>query len=679
MEQTLIRMMDAKSDPLTSLKELIDALRPGKVIDGVTAINNARALCYLLEQHPEYRAALRKQLFTLLGSTRQVQLYTDTGILSNESVFTAIVRRVGSKLLPPPVKPEYLKDLFGVLFPNTNDYVWLNEIPTEVWFEVGAAAHLEELSLAEIPTHIRLQQLEAIQVLSCRLSAIGLEPEIVLHHPDVERFESPFVRLNAEVLSYIERYREDLTARRPPDEDHSHILVLLQQCEQIIAKVWKMAAKNGASVSLTYHLLRLKQHIDRLKVLFDLVDSMAPAKHGPALLGLFLELVKAENRKYSVRDVLQENTELLALQITEHASHTGEHYISETRSEWLQMFRSAAGAGAIIGCMALIKILFAKAHLPPLLEAFAFSMNYALGFMLIHILHFTVATKQPAMTAARIAAALPTIENKKNEAYTELIELIIKVIRTQFIAIIGNVLLAIPVALGIAWLWWYEFGQHVVDTTKADKMLQELMPIAGLGIFYAAIAGCCLFLAGLISGYYDNKSLYNQIPQRIAAMPLLNKILGEYRSRRLGQYIEHNLGALAGNFYFGIMLGSMATLGFLLGLPLDIRHITFSAANLAYAVSAYNFTLAWPIVAWGAMGVAVIGITNLFVSFTLALWVAMRSRKRRMSELKPLWGKFWRRAMSRPIDLFIAPKSASESTKLVTDAAKTASTEEKAK
>ena len=101
MEQTLIRMMDAKSDPVTSLKELIDALRPAKASDTVTAVNNARALCYLLEQHADYRAALRKQLFALLGTTRQVQLYTDTGILSNESFFTAIQRRVGSKLLPP--------------------------------------------------------------------------------------------------------------------------------------------------------------------------------------------------------------------------------------------------------------------------------------------------------------------------------------------------------------------------------------------------------------------------------------------------------------------------------------------------------------------------------------------------------------------------------------------------
>jgi site-specific recombinase len=33
-------------------------------------------------------------------------------------------------------------------------------------------------------------------------------------------------------------------------------------------------------------------------------------------------------------------------------------------------------------------------------------MNYAIGFIIVQLLHFTIATKQPAMTAARIAAAL---------------------------------------------------------------------------------------------------------------------------------------------------------------------------------------------------------------------------------------------------------------------------------
>ena len=70
------------------------------------------------------------------------------------------------------------------------------------------------------------------------------------------------------------------------------------------------------------------------------------------------------------------------------------------------MYKAAAGAGAIIAVMATLKTLAARVTLAPLMQAFVYSMNYSLGFVLIHILHFTVATKQPAMTAAALAATV---------------------------------------------------------------------------------------------------------------------------------------------------------------------------------------------------------------------------------------------------------------------------------
>ena len=56
--------------------------------------------------------------------------------------------------------------------------------------------------------------------------------------------------------------------------------------------------------------------------------------------------------------------------------------------------------------MALFKIKLGLLHLPPLTEGIAFGLNYGIGFVLIHLLGFTVATKQPAMTAASIAATI---------------------------------------------------------------------------------------------------------------------------------------------------------------------------------------------------------------------------------------------------------------------------------
>ncbi|GAA5784611.1 site-specific recombinase [Chitiniphilus shinanonensis] len=662
MQVTLLKMTTAAdSAQVPLLVELVDGLRPRRASDERAAIHNVQALCYLLESHPDYRAALRRALLYLLSTCWQVPLYTETGILSNETFFATLRRRIGLRLLPPVADPHSLKDRFAQLFHRNDDYEWLANVPSQNWFELGRALHFEEEQDHDSIARTQVQMLEAVQILSCRLAALGLEPEIVRNCPEVQRFESPFVHQNVEALAYIERYRTAMIDDALPKDDDAQILVLLDQCETLAAKVRRSAARQGVSVSLTYHLIRIRQHIERMRLLLDLIDPDSDRdSRAERLLTVMIGLVRAENRKHSIRDVFSENTELLALQVTDHASRTGEHYIAENRREWMAMFRSAAGAGLIVGFMSLVKLLTAKAHLPLLLEALAFGLNYALGFMLIHILHFTIATKQPAMTAAKIAASIhqqTSKSGKKQLDLDELAQLIVKVLRTQFIAIFGNVALALPVALAIALGWKYAFGAPVVDAAKAQHLLHDLSPIASLAVFHAAIAGGCLFLAGLISGYYDNKAIYNKIPERIAALPWLNKVLGEHRTRRVAGYIEHNLGALAGNFYFGMMLGTIGTIGMLIGLPVDIRHITFSSAYLSYAAVTLNFDIGLNVLLISLAGIVLIGLTNLAVSFGLALWVALRSRKLNFRATRPLLGKILRHFFTYPGDFLLPPRS----------------------
>ncbi len=668
MQVTLQAMIGATPERAPALlRELVETMRPRRVDDAQAAINGVRSLAFLLEQSPEARAALRRCLLVVLSRSEQVQFFADTGILSNESFFSAVSRRIGDRLLPPAPNPGSLRDLFGSVFYHHNDYIWLESVPQDIWFSLGKALHIEEETDVEQIGRVRGQLLDAIEVLSTRIAAIGLEPEITRNQPETRRSVSPFVRQNLEVHAFIEHNLQAMTEKTVPQDDERHILVLLEQCEDVISRVRKYAMRNGVSVSLTYHLLRITQHIERLKALLRLVSVTRTREKSEAILGVSLTLVRAENRKHSLRDVFAENTEMLALQVTEHASHTGGHYIAETRKEWRGMFRSAAGAGVIVGFMALLKLLFAKAHLPLLLEALAFGLNYAFGFMLVHILHFTIATKQPAMTAARIAATLHEGTRSgrlKPDDIDQLSELIVKVFRTQFIAILGNVLVVLPTALLIALGWVWSTGHPVVDVDKAQHLLHDLNPIESLALFHAGIAGVCLFLAGLISGYYDNKALYNQIPQRIAALPWLNRLAGEQRARRLGNYLGNNLGALAGNFYFGMMLGTIGTIGVLLGLPIDIRHITFSSAYLSFAAVTFDFALDWHVVVISALGIALIGYINLIVSFGLALWVALRSRKLTLRATRPIVGRLLRRAIRRPQDFLIPTRARVEETRV---------------
>jgi site-specific recombinase len=312
------------------------------------------------------------------------------------------------------------------------------------------------------------------------------------------------------------------------------------------------------------------------------------------------------------------------------------------------------GAGAIVGFMALIKILATKLHLPPLIEGLAYSLNYALGFMLVHILHFTIATKQPAMTAAAIAETVSEAGGRLREV-ERLGQLVIDVMRSQFAAICGNILVAFPVALGIGVLL-SQSNLNPVSPDKAATLLHDLSPLRSLALLHAAIAGVWLFFSGLISGYFDNKAAYERIGQRVAGLLWLRRLAGEPRAAALGDYIDRNLGGLAGNFFFGFMLGMTGTIGQLLGLPLDIRHITFSAANLAYGAVGLDFAMSAGLWLHCVVGIVLIGIVNLTVSFALALWTALRAHGVRIKHAAALLRYVSSQFVSAPMQFFYPPR-----------------------
>jgi site-specific recombinase len=60
-------------------------------------------------------------------------------------------------------------------------------------------------------------------------------------------------------------------------------------------------------------------------------------------------------------------------------------------------------------------------------------------------------------------------------------------------------------------------------------------------------------------------------------------------------------------------------------------------------------------------GVLLIGLTNLMVSFSLALRVALRSRGITAEQTEGMWGRVLRRFLRRPRDFFWPPATAVES------------------
>ena len=428
-------------------------------------------------------------------------------------------------------------------------------------------------------------------------------------------------------------YRCYLAGGESPVEDEQQLLVLVAQCNEVIVRVRGRAVTVGTSLRVTYLLRRLVQSLHRLESLVRILstrhevaqtsaDEMPLVERWVEFLG---DAIEGEARGRGIRTHIGRTVGLLALRITDNASRTGEHYITSTRAEYFEMWRSAMGAGFIVAFMAILKIYTSSLALPPLGYAFAYSLNYASLFMLMHVLHLTLATKQPAMTASVIAGAISEIRGRMKDV-EKLATVVTDVIRTQIAAILGNVFIAMPVAILLAMAIARATGKPFMDAEKAHHVLHAISPFDSMALFFAAIAGVCLFLAGLISGYYDNLAAYERIRERIENIGWLKRVLGEARLVRLAAYLHDNLGALAGNFFFGIMLGTMGTIGFMTGLPLDVAHVTISSAYFGLALVSLDFSVDPATVGKSLAGIALIGFVNLSVSFTLALMVALRAR-----------------------------------------------------
>jgi site-specific recombinase len=647
IEDILHRYTMEKGREPELLAEIVSEIRPPRFTSVDHATHALQALCYVLNNDPAKAALLRNAILTLLAEHKPVSLLVDSGIQPSTGFFTELWRRLGHKILPAAVDRRYLKDLFSNIFPKAIDEQWVAAVPLSIWEQLIEALKFSE-ARPESLNACAENFLDAVEVISYRISALGLEPELLRNRPELEDHESPFITQNIELREFLSPVAEAGDVRQ--------VLVMLDQCRKVIAKIRSNSSQTGTSIHLTFLLQRISQQIRRLESMLEIVVRLrAGETPNAAYAALLKTLVSGECNKNNVRQHWRENLELLALRVTENASRTGEHYITETRSEYFALMRSAMGAGLLIAFMAMIKIVTAEQHYAPLTEAILFSLNYGLGFVLIHILHFTVATKQPAMTAAAIAASIDGSEGK-NKEMENLVTIIAQTVRSQTIAIIGNISLAAPVAVLLGGGFYLLFGEHFVSPDKAQKMLDDIDPIHTGTLFYAGIAGVCLFFAGLIAGYHDNMSIYNKIPQRLRALGWLQKLLGEKRLEKVSRYLENNLGAIAGNFYFGCLLGGMAAIGVLLGLPVDVRHITLTSAFVGFSFVGLEFDITIKIAFYAIVAILLIGTMNLLVSFGLALYVAMKSRKVSFVQWRRLAVALAKRLYRNPKEFFMPPR-----------------------
>lgn len=648
---------ETEVDPLLLLRQMVLAVQPSRYQLEKETANYWQILLGLLREHDDLRLALGRTILRLFTTRRQVSFYTDSGMLPDTGFFSEINRILTHKVLPELRDNEELRACMAELFPHAKDQKWFSYLPYEDRRQLWTILDLHAVQDAESLHAMVNQMLEAALVLSHRIAAMGLLPELARVYPRLKQSESPFIAMNLEVGRFVGAFHNALAGKGDMD-DGQQVFVLLEQCQQSLYKIHSAASRLGTSMDLSFTLRRMEQHLERLTLLMRFVTVKVDSKNTDEMVQRWSDFMmngmEGERSHNSLKRHLSNMVSLMALRITDNAAHTGEHYIASSRKEWFSMLYRAGGAGILIAVLAFLKIQGSGLHLPAVPQAWLNAFIYASGFAVIYMLNFIIATKQPAMTAATLAGNISHSTGRIRDT-EKIVDLMVDTFRSQLAAVAGNVMVALPLAIFFLLFIHQNSGHMPIDPEKAMRLLQEVRPLMSFSLVYAAIAGVWLFTAGLVSGYLDNRAVYMQLGVRVGQLYWLRWLLGDDQASRTGAYIEKHAGGLGGNIFFGLMLGLTPLLGGFLGIGLDIRHIAFSSANVGYALVALDFHV--PLYLWGGavLGVLSIGLVNLSVSFALALWIAMRSRKLSFWSLAPVMPRFFRRLLDYPGSFFLPP------------------------
>lgn len=641
--------IDNDKNSMAAAKQLVRYIRPSQLRRIDVANDHFDHFLSILKSDTRLLEKFRKYLLELVADKKCVDAFCDSGILPGTTFLAELYRRVIHKIIPEVYPDNDIRTIISGVFTRKSDVQWLHKISIDKWSEL-----FDLLNFNEEESHeIEYQVANSIVILSHRISSLGLEPEISSKFQDIDKLTSPFITQSAEIIKFIDRIGQEEFDINNNDIDYRQILVLLNQCEEILKDLRNHKNDFGASIPLTYILIRLQQHIRRIRLLLKLLVKDEQLRHEATAL-LMYEMVKSEHEKNSLFGYVNQNVDLIAYQVAEHGSKSGQHYITETRSEFADLFKASMKGGFIVGFMAFFKVLLSYLKMAPAWHAFSYSLNYAAGFVGMHVTHSALATKQPALTAQSMASVIQKdLYHEKN--ISGIGEMVARVCRSQLASFAGNLIIVFPMGMLIAFIYKLVWGYNLVTLEKANQLLTEIHPFTSGSIIFASIAGIYLFLTGIVSGYIDNIVIYRQLPFRIRKHFLLNAILPSAIVDKVSVYIENNLGSIMGNIFFGFCMGSTAVIGNFFGIGADVRHITFAAANTGISLVTFQFDVPIEQLLWSLTGVAIIGLFNFMVSFNLAFYVALKARGIVIRDTFKIIGSIWSYLKSNPLAFLIPP------------------------
>jgi len=622
------------------LSSLLDALDPGaplaqrhlwliRLLDWIRGDASDPQLCVLrmrqlldsVEQQPQTLARWRRWWALFVQTVDVTPLLADFGFAPRTAFLSEFGHRLRRKLLPATPETTDLGELFALLLPSRFDVRWIQALDSDTLRRLRALLVMPDTDDPAGPDHWQGALMDALTFSVSQVSATGFASEIRTRMSPQAREGRSFHALPA----HFEALRRAVLTQGPHSaaarDAAARLTEQLETCREAAYTVYSHLEAHGVSVGIVFRLRQLRERIMRIR---QLLDCLLAEQTERATAALIADLVQMGQDHRSLRALVASSTQLTAAKVAERSAESGENYITRDAAEYHQMVGKALGGGALIGLTTWVKFGLYGLALSAFWSGFAAGLNYAFFFVLVQLLHWTVATKQPAVTAPAMVAKLRDI--RQPGAVRRFVDEVANLLRSQIAAIIGNLAAVIPVVLLISLALSQLRGTPMIDAEQARHVLHD-MRLPGPTVLFAAFTGVLLFASSIIAGWVENWFVYHQLDSAIRHNPRFTRVLGGARAARWADFLRANISGLTANISLGLMLGIVPAVMAFFGIGLEVRHVTLSAGQVTAAAASLGLgVLSEPAFWWAVAGVLVVGPLNLAVSFYLAFRLALKAQ-----------------------------------------------------
>lgn len=601
----------------------------------------------ILEASPELSDRYHAGIAAILEETDAVSLFAQAGLPTDRGLVPETFDRFFRIVLPAPREENDLAKLLVRLFPTQNEVDrFFSQTPDQL---KELAAQIAPVKISEAWDKPVAALRDAFYLLAARALGLGLSENLRVRGQGGRVQESPFHRLMLTSNALLEAVQAKQNVADAAQQWKAAVADCRAELQAIVAHL----DTRGVNLDVVYAMDVIEQSLKRMELISGVLVAQPGAPKMITALRLLRDVIRGRVHDRSLRGLAQNSFRLLAKKIVEWAGKTGEHYVTNNREEYRQMWYAALGGGLLTVGTAAIKMMVTHRGLPPFVEGFLAGLNYAVSFVLMHIFHLALATKQPSMTGAALASILHRCQD--GEGIDELVSYVQRIVRSQLAAAFGNIIAVGAGAVVFSLLWKWTFGAPFLNVETAEYAVKSMNPIHSGTIFFAILTGVILWLSSLAGGWIENWAVYHQLPRAIAEHRLGSHFKPE-TLQRFSESFAQNIAPWGGSIVLGFMLGMTPSVGHFFGLPLDVRHVTLSTGTLALGVTSRGpEVLGRGALIWASLGIAVTFVMNLGVSFYLALRLAIRAQDIPSSENHAILLTLWRRFWAAPREFFLPP------------------------